>query len=157
MVQCLQRGIFSNISEPKLFAPLAHDDQSDQVRLGAGALAKTAEPLLGPRGTRPLKGGDLEGLRSICQNGVHLATEILASWSSRAMLMGLCAFIQPIEVRHSPDITKLKTQMGRYDMNAELASKQGLGYITGTCHIWWDHDLFLNMGGGQWQCRVHLG
>ena len=33
MVQCLQRGICSNISGLKLFAPLAHDGQSDQVGL----------------------------------------------------------------------------------------------------------------------------
>ena len=60
--------------------------------------------------------------------------------------MGLCASIQPIEVRRSTDITKFRTQMGRYDMNVELASKQGLRYIIDTCHIWWDHDLFVNMG-----------
>jgi len=158
LVQCLQRGIYSNIDDCKLFAtPAAQDDQSDKVRLGAGALAKSAEPLPGSRRTRPLKGGDLEGLRGVCQNGMHLATEILASWSSRAMLMGLCALIQPIEVRHSTDITKFKTQMGRYDMNTELACKQGLGYITDTCRIWGDRDLFVNMGvvaNGSTECTL---
>ena len=146
MVQCVQRGIYGNVSECRLF-PASAGVGGPAGQLGAGALAKGADaPAPGQRGVRPKAGGDLEGLRGTCQNSLHLSTEVLSTRSSRSVLLGLCTLVQPVEIKHNLDVISLKTQLGRQHINIQLACSEGLQYIQDTYSLFNDVAALTDMG-----------
>lgn len=89
---------------------------------------------------------DLDALRGKCANGMHLCTEILASRPSRGMLFAMASVVWPVEQKHSLDITRMKTQMGRSQWNVEMSCGRSGAYLVETLSAWTKQDVLIDMG-----------
>lgn len=142
LVMAIQRGYYKGFEELALFR-----DSSGDTHIGAAPPVVAAKSAAKAPG-RPVKSSNanVEALRMACQSTLHVATEILASRSSRAMIGGLCAIIAPIEKQHALDVTRLKTAMGRQAYNVSMASGESGQYIIETLAFFSDRPSLVCLG-----------
>lgn len=143
LAMCIQKGYYNGADDVRLFKR----EREPAKHLGAAPAAPA--PKAAPKApSRPVKtsNGNVELLRLACQRTLHVATEIMACRSSRAMLCGLCRLILPIESRHGRDVVALKTVVGRQEFNISMSAGDATEYIVETLHMFSDRGVLLDMG-----------
>jgi hypothetical protein len=140
---CLSKGWYSHVSEIGLVVPKEVPDgegASEAIGVAEGG-EEQGEP------HRPVRKSQvgLSALRSRCKTTVHLATEVLTSWSFRGMLVGMGAVIRPLEQRHALDVSLAKTTRGRRELNLERAEGKHWAHLISTLDAFGESTL-QNMG-----------
>lgn len=141
LIMCIQRSIIRHVGEVGLF----RSQTEGVVKLSAEAFTQSASA---PPARRQVKtgSGDLEGLRSKCENSMHLCTEVLSSRPSRGILIAMANVVAPVEQQHSVDITIMKTQMGRSQWNIDMACGRCGSYLVETLAAWTAPEVLVDMG-----------
>ena len=143
-VQCLQKGWYNSVEDFRLL----QEDQPDHLTTGPAPAAKAKAapaPAANARSVRSPNVG-VEPLRLACHSTVHVATEIMENRCSRAVLVGLCSLIQPVEIRHNMDVKLLKSEQGRLKWNTQMACGLSKDYILESLRKFYSHDLMFDMG-----------
>jgi hypothetical protein len=89
----------------------------------------------------------IQGLRKRCTGGTqHLVTEILSSWQSRAVMIGMCRSVQSVELQHAQDVNQGKTARGRKEVNIARATGRMWGYVLQVFDWLKDESCLIDMG-----------
>ena len=141
---CLTRGYYSSVADCRHFT----GEDATSSSTAAGARAIDGGVLHGAGGERTVKPrkDDLQQLRHQCVNTLHLQCEILSCRQSRALLVGLTALIQPLEIKHNSDITLMSTEMGRVEYNIQRSAGEDLGFLTDMAACFKSRELLYSMG-----------